>query len=247
MITPASIICYCYWSKKFEAYALTNAFGDFEFLALKPCLSTLNQRHNELILLDGLTPLLIRHDKIKKFANKTSKRRCAKANESLDLIFLSKNFWSADQTMIKVRDINQNGQPERSSRTLVISELETSSAVWQPVDSPFIPAAAVSLAKMLFSFLKQKLKLLVWHGFHVYQLHSAIDEWIVNPLITTQNKTEYQDLFQGITFRYKIGCSRGAARFFQSFHWNPDQSRSSAPLNSRSSTAWPRFIYILRL
>ena len=63
--------------------------------------------------------------------------------------------------MILVRDVNENGQQGRSSRTLIISELETSSAVWQPVDSPFIPATAISLAKMLFSFLKQKLKFLV--------------------------------------------------------------------------------------
>ena len=114
-----------------------------------------------------------------------------------------------------------------SGGTLVIAELETSSTIRESVDSPFIPAAAVSLAKMSFSLLKQKLKFLVWHGFHAYQLHSAIDEWIVNPSITTQNKTQYQDLFQGITFRYKIGGLREAARFFQSFHWNPDQSRSS--------------------
>ena len=57
---------------------------------------------------------------------------------------------------------------------------------------------------MLFSFLKQKLKFLVWHGFHAHQLHSAIDEWIVNPLITTQNMMGHQDLFQRIAFRYNL-------------------------------------------
>ena len=149
--------------------------------------------------------------------------------------------------MISVRDVNQNGQPKCLSRSLVIPELETSSTVWQPVNSPFVPAAAVSLAKMLFSFLKQKLKFLVWHGFHVYQLHSAIDEWIVNPSITTQNKTEYQDLFQGITFRYKIGDSRGGGPIFSIIPLKSRPIKVIAPLNSRLSTAWPRFAYILRL
>ena len=150
--------------------------------------------------------------------------------------------------MTLVRDVNQNGQAGRSSRTLIITELETSSTVRESVDSSLIPAAAVSLAKMPFSFLEQKLKFLVWHGFHVYQLHSAIDEWIVNPLITTQNKTGYQDLLQGITFRYKLASHKGVDRiFFMQSAVTQSNSRPSALGQNRTSTSWSRFASILRL
>ena len=70
--TPAAAFCYLYWSRQFEAQALTNDLGDFQFLALKCCLLTFHQRQNELILLDKLTRLIIYHKKTK---NHSTNRR----------------------------------------------------------------------------------------------------------------------------------------------------------------------------
>ena len=134
---------------------MTKDFGDFDFSVPKLCLLALDQRQNHLILLDKLIGFLIHHDK-------TNTQRAQKANQKLN----KRIFFRIYITKKSDQPINQwifrsRCQRECSSGALVIPELETSSTVWEPVDSPFIPAAAVSLAKMLFSFLKQKLKLLV--------------------------------------------------------------------------------------